>query len=222
MVDRLSTSENFVLFVIQRSNHDLVANDVMRLTSLSLAETEQALHKLSSLRLIEVIEDGGVTYYAPRRITASPLLPDFEGWLRNFCSFCPQWDEEDPEATTFDSCGVVILAALLSGSKEAGTLALITSLPEAFVMLVIGILERLDLWWSERLFDLEQTLLQHAMDYADVNSALHGVKEEFWNACWTPRIGEALEEFRAGHHYRSPLDAGSETQNGTARPLILM
>jgi predicted transcriptional regulator len=73
MVDRLSTSENFVLFVVLKSNHDLAANDVMRLTSLSLAVTERALRKLSSLGLIEVLEEDGRTYYAPRRVAASPL-----------------------------------------------------------------------------------------------------------------------------------------------------
>jgi hypothetical protein len=220
MVDRLSTSENFVLFVVRKSNHDLAADDVMRLTSLSLAVTGRALRRLSSLRLIEVLEGDGRTYYVPRRVAASPLMRDFEGWLRDFCTFYPQWSEDDTVLTTFASCGVVIMAALLSGSREAGTVAFITSLPEAFVLHVLELLERLDLWWSKRLFHLAEILRQHAMDYAAVDLALLRVKQEFCHACRTPN--ELLEGLRAGQHYRSPLDGGLETKNGAAPPRLLM
>jgi hypothetical protein len=207
MEDRLSTKENFVLFVIQRSNEGLASNDVMRRTSLSLAEVEHALRELSALRLIEGIEQAGITYYEPRRLTTSPLLPDFEGWLRNFCSFHPQWVDEDQEATTFGSCGVVILAALLSGSREAETLVMITGLSEAFVLVILALVEHLDLWWSKRILDLEQTLLHHAMNYAVVDSAFHGIKEEFWNAL-EPGIGNVLTPLRAGQHSGSRIDGG--------------
>jgi hypothetical protein len=82
------------------------------------------------------------------------------------------------------------------------------------------LLERLDLWWSKRLFHLAETLRQHAMDYAAVDLALLRVKQEFGHACRTPN--ELLKGLRAGQHYRSPLDGGLETKNGVAPPRYLM
>jgi hypothetical protein len=147
-------------------------------------------------------------------------MRDYDGWLQDFCTFYPQWAEDDTVLTTFDSCGVVIIAALLSGSREAGTVAFIASLPEAFVLHVLELFERLDLWWSKPIFRLAEALRQHSMDYAAVDLALLRVKQEFCHACRTSN--EVLEALRAGQHYRSSLDGGRATKNGAASPRFLM
>ncbi len=102
---------------------------------------------------------------------------------------------------TFMSCGIVILSTVLAGSRDAQFLARLTTFPEPFVRLVVGMMDQFDLWWSECLFDLKATIQQPSLDLTDVDASLHSVTEEFWNAWRSPGLGAALETLRAGQQY---------------------
>jgi hypothetical protein len=115
---------------------------------------------------------------------------------------------------TFDCCGLVILTAVVSGTRDAQVLARLSTFPEGFVGWVLEMMDDLDVWWSDRLFDLERTILQNSSDFKDVDDSLHGVKEEFWNAatCASPAM---LRSLHGGRQYGGQVDPSLEESAAT-------
>src|SRR3984885_9092475 len=200
-MEQLSTVDHFVLFVVRTSQHDLSAMAVSRLASLPSAVVTKAIKELESQRLIEPIEHHGEICYLPIGLSQSPLMTDYEAWLDAYCSRPAPVEEGDTEAMTFMSCGIVIMSAVLTGSRDARFLTRLTTFPEGFVMLTLGMMDRLDLWWSERLFELETTIQQPSLDFTAVDASIHSMTEEFWNAWRSPGLGSALGILRAGQQY---------------------
>jgi hypothetical protein len=221
-MNQLTPEDRFVLFVVRTSHHDLSAMAVSRLTNLPSIAVTKALKELESQRLIEPIEHHGETCYIPIGLSQSPLMTDYEPWLDAYCSRPASVEEGDTEAMTFTSCGIVILSTILTGNRDAQFLTRLTIFPEGFVMLTLGMMDRLDLWWSERLFDLENTIQQPSLDFAEVDASLHSVTEEFWNAWRSPGLGAALDTLRAGQQYGGLRDRWIEKNSSVGGPFLVM
>jgi hypothetical protein len=221
-MDQLSTVDRFVLFVVRTSHHDLSAMAVSRLTGLPSGVVTKAIEELESQRLIEPIEHHGEICYLPIGLSQSPLMTDYEPWLDAYCSRPAPVEEGDTEAMTLTSCGIVILSAVLTGSRDAQFLTRLTTFPEGFVMLTLGMMDRLDLWWSERLFDLETTIQQPSLDFAEVDASLHSMTEEFWNAWRSPGLGAALDTLRADQQYGGLRDPWIDKSTSVGGPFLVM
>jgi hypothetical protein len=221
-MDELSTVDRFVLFVVRTSHHDLSAKAVSRLTSLPSVVVTKAIKELESHSLIEPIEHHGEMCYLPIGLSQSPLMIDYEAWLDIYCSRPAPVEEGDTEAMTFTSCGIVILSAVLTGSRDAQFLTRLTTLPEGFVMLTLGMMDRLDLWWSDGLLELEATIQQESSDFAEVDASLHSMTEEFWTAWRSPGLGAALETFREGRQYGGQQDRWLEDDDTRGGPFLVM
>jgi hypothetical protein len=89
-------------------------------------------------------------------------------------------------------------------------IARVTTLPLAFVTLVLHMIERSQLWWSDRMFHLENVLLQPKVNLAKVESALHRVKEQVWSFCWSPEIESVLHSYRERRQFNGQLDCWLE------------
>jgi hypothetical protein len=182
----------------------------------------KAIKQLESQDLVEAVEQHGETCYLPIGLAQSPLIAGYEGWLDHYCSRPAPCGEGDTEAMTFECCGIVILSAVLSGSRDPQFLTRLTSFPEGFVMLVLGMMDRLDLWWSDRTFDLERTIQQHSSDFTEVDDSLHSVTEEFWGAWRSPTLGAALNTIRAGQQYCGVQDRWLEDEDTRVGPFLVM
>jgi hypothetical protein len=221
-MDQLSTVDRFVLFVVRTSRHDLSVGAVRRLTGLPSVVVTKAIKQLESQDLIEAVEQRGEICYHPVGLTESPLMVDYEGWLDAYCSHPAPVEEGDTEAMTFTSCGIVILSTVLTGSRDAQFLTRLTTFPEGFVRLVVGMMDRLDLWWSERLFDLETTIQQPSLDFTEVDASLHSMTEEFWSAWRSPGLGAALDTLRAGQQYGGLRDRWIDKNSSVGGPFLVM
>jgi hypothetical protein len=219
---QLTTTERFILVAIQRSNHGLTRTALMHLTAFAPEEVEKAVDTLEAVNFVESVTDENPTYYIPVPLTEAPIFPDYEKRLASFCSVYQQMVEGDTEATTYACCGVVLLSAVLTGSRDAQFLAQLTSLPLGFVMLVLGMMDRQELWWSEQLFNLQKTLHECELNFADIESALHGVKEEFWNICWRPGLGDLLETLRARRQFGNRIDRWLDEEDNSPCPTFMM
>jgi hypothetical protein len=90
------------------------------------------------------------------------------------------------------------------------------------VRLVVGMMDRLDLWWSERLFDLETTIQQPSLDFTEVDASLHSMTEEFWSAWRSPGLGAALDTLRAGQQYGGLRDRWIDKNSSVGGPFLVM
>lgn len=221
-MDQLTTVERFVLFVVRTSHHDLSARAVSRLTGLPSVVVTKAIQELELQRLIDRIEHHGEVCYLPIGLSQSPLMTDYEPWLDVYCSRPASVEEGDTEAMTFISCGIVILSTLMTGSRNAQFLARLTTLPVAFVRLVLGMMGRFDLWWSACLFDVMAAIQQPSLDFTEVDASLHSMTEEFWNAWRSPALGAALETLRAGQQYGGLRDGWIDKNSSAGRPFLVI
>jgi hypothetical protein len=221
-MDVLSNVCRFVLFAVRNSKHDLSVRAVRRLTGLPLVTVTKAIKQLASQNLVEAVEQHGETCYLPIGLSQSPLMIDYEAWLDTYCSRPAPCEEGDTEAMTFGCCGIVILSAVLSGSRDPQFLTRLTSLPEGFVRLVLAMMHRLGLWRSHRALDLGHTIQQHYSDFTEVDDSLHSVTEEFWGAWRSPNLGTALDTLRAGQQYGGLQDRWLEDDDTRAGPFLVL
>jgi hypothetical protein len=117
-------------------------------------------------------------------------------WLDHYYSERPAVCEGDDLGTTYESVGSVLLAAVLTGTRSACELAVLTSLPFHFVRVVMTQMEGHGLWPSEGVVDLKRTLRERREDPKEIESALRCVVDEFWNAFWQPGATDALTTLR--------------------------
>jgi hypothetical protein len=117
-------------------------------------------------------------------------------WLNHYYSERPAVCEGDDLSTTYESVGSVLLAAVLTGTRSACELAVLTSLPFHFVRVVMTQMEVHGLWPSEGVVDLEWTLRERRENFTEVESSLRHILDEFWNAFWEPGATDALTTLR--------------------------
>ena len=117
-------------------------------------------------------------------------------WLNNYYSEHSPVCEGDDLGTTYESVGSVLLAAVLTGTRSACDLAVITSLPFQFARVTMVQMEAHGLWQSGGIVDLEGILRERRENLKEVESSLRFVLDEFWNAFWEPGATDALTTLR--------------------------
>jgi hypothetical protein len=117
-------------------------------------------------------------------------------WMNNYYSEHPSVCEGDDLGTTYECVGAVLMAAILTGTRSACDLAVLTSLPFQFVRVTIAQMEAHSLWQSEGIADLEGTLRERRENFKEVESSLRRILDEFWNAFWRPGATDALTTLR--------------------------
>jgi hypothetical protein len=144
---------------------------------------QKALDTLIKENLVRSVAVGPHAYYSAVPLAKEPLLPAIPEWLRCFHEAYPPSVPGDTQANTFASCGVVLLAAVLTGRRDAELLEDLLRLPAGFIALVLRLADVYQVWWSERIFDLDAALRKNADDFSDISDALHSVTEDFVSNC---------------------------------------
>ena len=195
-MSEISSHERLVLLALRA--------DPSGLTHSQLAS--RCVSKLEALkRAFHVVEATYTYYVAPPSLTG-PLLPDWQGWLEFYCEAQPQYEQGDTLATMYACYGVVLLAAILGGTRDSERISRATTLPLPFVTLVLGMGSKRNVWDVDSVFQLQQRLSDGGADLGEIEKDLHWVKEELWEFCWTARIEARLHEFRSGHQFGGRTD----------------
>jgi hypothetical protein len=115
-----------------------------------IAEWEEPLQKaLDTLikdNLVGFYAAGPHTYYWAVPLMKESLLPAIPEWLYCFHEKYPPSVPGDTQETTFLSCGVAMLAAVLTGSRDAELLEDVVRLPVGFITLVLRLADAHQLW----------------------------------------------------------------------------
>jgi hypothetical protein len=221
-MDQLTPEDRSVLFALQQSENALPIRTLTRLTGLTAGCVEEALKRLKSLESVELVARFGEVCYLPVDKTGLPLIKDFGPWLDRYCSR-PGWvNNGDTGARTFRSCGVVILSSVLADSFDSQFLARLTTFPEAFVKLVLEIMDRLDLVWSAGMGALMQAFEDWEPELAEVDDSLQSATEELWNALRSPNLKATLDTLRAGHRYGGQRDQWLDESTNLLEPFFVM
>lgn len=199
---QMSLEERLVLCVLRHANRCAKsASAVSRLTELDRQVVESLLQRLMAVGFCESGSIEGEVRYWAVPLSEAPILSNAVEWLAAYCSRPVEVEEGDTEAITFETCGIVLLVAIVTGTREPGLIAALTSLPVDFVWIVMELSDELDLWWSTRFYQLESTIREQGHDADEVSNALHSVKEEFW-------MSTSLSESGMLHSYRQHMQYG--------------
>jgi DNA-binding MarR family transcriptional regulator len=204
----MSTEERLVLCVLRHANQIAQsASDVSRLTGLDRPAVEFLLRRLIAMGLCERGSIQGRMRYSAVSLSVTPILSDPLEWLASYCSRPIEVEEGDSEAATYEMCGIVLLVAMVTGTREPAVIAELTGLPADFAGIVIELCHRLDLWWSERFFELERTIREQGDDAEEVADALQCVREQFWMSWVSPSVAAVLHSSRGHMQYGGAKDA---------------
>jgi hypothetical protein len=189
-MQELTTVARFALFALQRANQPMRFETLASMTDEWGEPLQKALDTLIKDNLVRFDVAGPHAHYWAVPLAKEPLLPAIPEWLSCFHEKYPPSVPGDTQANTFVSCGVVLLAAVLTGSRDPELLEDLLRLPVRFIGLVLRLADAHKFWWSEPIFDLEAALRKNADDFAEISDALHGVNEDFVsNSCdgaeWT-------------------------------------
>jgi hypothetical protein len=179
----LTTVARFALFALQRTNQPMRSETLASMIQEWGEPLETALYTLVKENLVRSVAAEPHSYYSAVPLAKEPLLPAISEWLHYFHEQYPPSVPGDVQANTFVSCGVVLLAAVLTGSRDLELLEDLLRLPAGFIALVLRLADAFQFWWSERIFHLETALLKNAEDFADISDALHSVNEDFVLHC---------------------------------------
>ncbi|MBW4046303.1 MAG: hypothetical protein HIU87_15105 [Acidobacteria bacterium] len=123
--------------------------------------------------------------------TIKPFLEEFYGVAEAYV-------EGDDPATTFSSCGVVLLAAILAETSSVDILTKITGFPACFVEGVLRVMEIGGYHLSLQFADLITAACLHSDDFKTLENTLNDVIENYW-ARMDPIWCEAFETLRGGY-----------------------
>jgi hypothetical protein len=179
----LTTVARFALFALQRTNQPMRFGTLASMIDEWGEPLQKALDTLIKENLVRSVSAGPHAYYAAVQLAKEPLLPAIPEWLHCFHEHYPPSVPGDTQANTFVSCGVVLLAAVLTGSRDAELVEELLRLPAGFIALVLRLADAYQVWSSERMFDLQAALRKNADDFADISDALHSVNEDFALHC---------------------------------------
>lgn len=142
-------------------------------------------------------QDGAAEFHVlvPASLLYKPNETDIL-WLNDYYAAHPPVCEGDDLGTTYDSVGSVLMAAVLTGTRSACELAVLTSLPYHFVRVVMAQMEAHGLWKSENLTDFERILRERHENSDEVDSSLRCILDEFWDAFSQPGATDALTTLR--------------------------
>jgi hypothetical protein len=130
-------------------------------------------------------------------------------------------DEGDWEAATFCTCGVVILSAVVTGSREPALIANLTRLPIDFVRLTLELCGQLHLWWSPCFEELARTVREQGDDAKEVSDALQSVIEEFSMSFVSDTIDQMLHRSREHLQFGGGRDPWPTVPDGEEVEVLL-
>jgi hypothetical protein len=196
----LTTLERFTLFALSRSNRPMTCETLMSMTMEWREPLEAALDTLTKANLVRSSTEGSRAHYSAVPLSKEPLLPAVSDWLHRFYDKLHPWllVPGDPEENNSASCALVLLAAVLTGSRDPDFLAHILGLPERFVTLLLWIAKNSEFWWCEQVFDLEAALYKNPEDFADIKDALCCVMEAFDLDYYSTEEWDHLQKLRGG------------------------
>lgn len=213
-MSQLSYKERLVLLALQAHASGLTKTQLAAITGLPSDTLRQPLSRLENLGRATIELTGHQERcYATVFPSNQPLVPRWQEWLAVFSEDQPQFEPCDAFATTYASCGVVVLTAIVGGTKDADRITLATTLPVAFVAQVLDMADRQDIWGLDSIFSLHQQLSHEVIDSAVIESTLHWVKENLWGLCWTPAVHVILNEHRAGRQFGGKTDDWTEAED---------
>lgn len=201
----LSALERHLLHAVQTATPGLTLDALKHLTSQPEATVEAGVGTLRSFNLVQAIPGQTITYVLVP-LSTEPLFEEWQRYLDSFCDRNPPNVEGDTLGTTFLSVGVVILCAILGGTRDEDEIAFEISLPVEFVRFVLAMVEEHHLWRSLGPFDLERTLLRQRTDLREVELSLQAVEEALWDTCATAKTVAELIELRAGCQFGDGMD----------------
>jgi hypothetical protein len=157
---------------------------------------EQILRHFPGYNVLSA-EDGAVEFhvFVPDSVVNKANETDVL-WLSNYYSEHPPVCEGDDLGTTYESVGSVLLAAVLTGTRSACELAVLTSLPFHFVRVVMAQMKVHGLWPSENIADLERILRERRDNLKEVEESLRCILDEFWDVFWQVGATDALTTLR--------------------------
>jgi hypothetical protein len=202
----MSREERLVLLALDKRETGMTETSLGVVTGLHSEEIQKSIASLANLGRARQVLDGAETYYISNSLGSQPLSRYWTEWLKIFCAAFPQFVAGDTLGTMYASCGVVLLAAVVGGTRDAESIARATMLPVNFAMLVLGMAERQGVLSLDSAFDLQQTIRERSHDVAETERRLHCLKEDLWALCWTPGIEAALHTFREGRQFGGAVD----------------
>jgi DNA-binding MarR family transcriptional regulator len=203
----MSLEERLVLCVLRLANQIAQsASDVSRLTGLDRPAVEILLRRLIAMGLCERGSIEGEARFSAITLSGTPILNDPLAWLAAYCSH-PLDVGEDSEAVSYEMSGIVLLVAIVTGTREPEAISRLTKLPISFIAIIIELCDRLDLWWSPDFFELERVVREQSHDANEVASALVSVKEEFWWSWLSETVEEMLHSSREHIQYGGIRDS---------------
>lgn len=188
----MSLEERLVLCVLRYADQiTLSASAVRCRTELNSRTVEVLLGRLIERGLCKSRSIEGEARYWAVPLSETAILSYPREWLAAYCSRPIEVEEGDYKAVSYEMCGIVILVAIVTGSRETAVIADLTKLPVNFVGLVMELCHQLHLWRSPGFFELERTIRGHRDDAEEVSGALQSVIDEFCMS-WTSEAVEAV------------------------------
>lgn len=210
----MSLEERLVLCVLRHANQIAQsASDVTRLTGLDPAVVGLLLPRLITMGLCERGSIEGEPRYSAITLSKTPILNDPLPWLAAYCSRSIEVGE-DSEAVSYEMSAIVLLVAIVTGTREPEAIALLTKLPISFIGIIMQLCDQLDLWWSPPFFGLERTVREQGDDADAVSEALLSVMEEFWCSWLSESIEEMLHSSREHMQYGGARDSWASVPDG--------
>jgi hypothetical protein len=143
----MSLEERLVLCVLRHANQIAQSvSAVSRLTGLDRPAAEFLLRRLMATGLCERGPIREEARYWAVPLSETPILNDPLEWLAAYCSRPIEVDEGDSDAVSYEMSGIVMLVAIVTGTREPAAIAELTKLPPDFVGIVMELCHRLDLY----------------------------------------------------------------------------
>jgi hypothetical protein len=213
-MNSIGNKDRLVLLALEKLSAGSTEMSLAIATGMEFGDVQASIVRLEQIHRVERMEHGSKTYFFAAPLSEAPLFAYWEEWLDFFCEVHSPVTEGDTLATTYDCLGVVVLTALLSGNRDAEFIVRVSSLPLDFISLVLGLADRLKIWWLDSLFELQELLRDSNKALSEIDSCLQYVKENFWEICWTPGIEEALQDLRAGRQFGGKIDMWIADEEG--------
>ncbi|MGB8481461.1 MAG: hypothetical protein WCE63_21850 [Acidobacteriaceae bacterium] len=220
-MNEISSKERLVLLAVERYESGISRTGLGLVTGLPMEVVQESIINLEVLGPIQQVL-GGKTYYVSTPLASHPLFPCWKEWLGIFCEAVPRVIEGDTLGTMYASCGVVLLAAILGDTRDAESIASVTTFSVKFVMLVLGMAERQSLWFLDSAFELQQELCDHLHDLVEIERCLQDLSDDLWELCWSPDIEAELHKFRAGRQFGGAVGCWVEEEACGSKPGLLM
>ncbi len=140
-------------------------------------------------------------------------VTDIKPYLEEFYGAAETYVVEDDPATTFYSCGSILLAAVLAETRSVDILTEITGFPASFVEVVLHVLETGGYHLSLQFADLILAAHLHSDDFKKLEATVNDLMESYWSrmdAVWC----DALELLRGGYLFGGQPQWWIDTEQG--------